>query len=302
MNQDQDLVLLRAGALALDLAPGVGASIARFRHGDFDLTRPLEPGAIAERNPRATGGFPMIPFAGRIREGRFPLGGRQHQLALNFGTHPHAIHGNAWQRVWRVGARDGAAATLLLDHDPARDGAGAWPFAYRASLRYALAGGTMSVDMALENRDREAWPAGMGLHPYFNRTPEVTLRANVTGMWKASDTLIPLEHVKVPEQFDFARTKAMDGLRSDGVFTGWDGRAEITWPAQRLRMTITAPPSLGTLVVYSPDTPKVLCVEPQSHVPNAVNTGPEGRGDVGYRLLAPGEVFAARVEFAVAAI
>lgn len=302
MADNPEIVSLTHGALALDLAPGVGASIVSFRHGGFSLTRPLEPDAIETRNPRGTGGFPMIPFAGRIRDGRFPCGGQTRQLALNFGTHPHAIHGNAWQRVWRVGARDASAATLMLDHDPARDGAGTWPFAYRASLRYALAARGLSVDMAVENRDGQAWPVGMGLHPYFVRTADVTLRANVTGMWKASDTLIPLEHVPVPQVFDFSRTKAMDGLRSDGVYTGWDGQAEITWPAQRLRLTITAPPALNVLVVYTPDTPKVLCVEPQSHVPNAVNMGPEGRGDVGYRLLAPGETFAARVEFAVAQI
>ncbi len=296
MAEASDLVTLRSGRCELQLSPATGGSIACFRFGGFDMVRPADEAALAARNPRGTGGFPMVPFAGRIADGRFTFAARPIQLALNFGTHPHAIHGNAWQRPWSVGATQGShRVTLVLEHDPARDGTDAWPFAYRAAFSYALHANELAVTMTLENQDTRAWPAGIGLHPYFTRTPDVTLRAHVEGMWRASDTLIPLEHVPVPPEFDFGQPKAMDGLRSDGTFTGWDGYAEITWPEAGRRLIIGAPEMLDTLVVYSPAEPAVLCVEPQSHAPNVVNRA--DAGEAGYRVLGPGESLQAEVTF-----
>jgi aldose 1-epimerase len=298
MADASDLVTLKRGGCELQLSPATGGSITRFRQGGFDLVRPADGAALAARNPRGTGGFPMVPFAGRIADGRFTFSGRPIQLALNFGTHPNAIHGNAWQRPWRVGASQGGrSVTLVLEHDPARDGADAWPFSYRAAQYFAVDGDGLSITMTLENTDTHAWPAGMGLHPYFTRTPDVTLRAHVEGMWRASDTLVPLEHVAVPPELDFGTPKAMDGLRCDGTFTGWDGYAEITWPEARRRLIIGAPEMLDTLVVYSPADPAVLCVEPQSHAPNVVNRA--AAGESGYRVLGPGEQLQAEVTFTV---
>jgi aldose 1-epimerase len=298
MAEPTDLVTLARGRGEVQVSAATGGSIARFRWAGFDVVRPADDAALAAHNPRGTGGFPMLPYAGRIADGRFTFSGRPIQLALNFGTHPHAIHGNAWQRPWRVGAMQGKySVTLVLEHDPARDGADAWPFAYRAALYYVLSGDQLAVTMTLENKDTRPFPAGMGLHPYFTRTPDVTLRAHVEGMWRASDTLIPLEHVPVPPEFDFGTPKAMDGLRSDGTFTGWDGYAEITWPEARRRLIIGAPEMLDTLVVYSPAEPAVLCVEPQSHAPNVLNR-PDA-GEAGYRVLGPGESLQAEVTFAM---
>ena len=42
----------------------------------------------------------MVPFAGRIRDGRFTFAGRVHQLPRNLP--PHAIHGTVFDRPWRV--------------------------------------------------------------------------------------------------------------------------------------------------------------------------------------------------------
>jgi aldose 1-epimerase len=296
MAESTDLVTLRLGGCEVQLSPATGGSIARFRVGGFDIVRAADETALAERNPRGTGGFPMVPFAGRIADGKFSFAGQPFQLALNFGSHPNAIHGNGWQRPWRVAARQGTrSATLVLEHKPERDGAESWPFAYRAALFYSLAGDGMSVTMTLENEDARPWPAGMGLHPYFVRTPDTTLRAHIEGMWRASDTLIPLEHVPVPTELDFGTPKPMDTLRCDGTFTGWDGYAEIAWPSAGRRLVIGAPAMLDTLVVYSPAEPKVLCVEPQSHAPNVVNRA--AAGEPGYRVLAPGEAMQAEITF-----
>jgi len=43
------------------------------------------------RSPLAWGSYPMVPWAGRIRHGRFRFDGEEYELPINFGA--HAIHG-----------------------------------------------------------------------------------------------------------------------------------------------------------------------------------------------------------------
>ena len=58
---------------------------------------------------------------------------------------------------------------------------------------------------------------------------------------------------------------------------------------ERLRVSITS--SLPYLVVYTPPQQDYFCVEPVSHVPNAIHMSEPARH--GVRALAPGETFSA---------
>ena len=91
-------IALEAGDLAVAIAPALGGAIAGFRHNDFHLMRPTSPEVLAQGTVRLTGSYPLIPYSNRVAQGRFTHEGTEHRLALNFGDHPHDIHGNAWQR------------------------------------------------------------------------------------------------------------------------------------------------------------------------------------------------------------
>ena len=45
------------------------------------------------------GCYPMVPWAGRVREGRFEWAGEVHSLPINMP--PHAIHGTVFNRPWK---------------------------------------------------------------------------------------------------------------------------------------------------------------------------------------------------------
>jgi aldose 1-epimerase len=47
------------------------------------------------------------------------------------------------------------------------------------------------------------------------------------------------------------------------------------------------------LVLYTPPAADFFCVEPVSHVTDAVNLAASGRTDTGLRVLAPGETLRA---------
>ena len=74
------------------------------------------------------GSYPMAPWAGRLRDGRFAFDGTTHQLPLNHtdedGTR-HAIHGTVFDAEWTVDEVGPDAITL---HCPL-DTVPGWPFA-----------------------------------------------------------------------------------------------------------------------------------------------------------------------------
>ena len=294
-DMQQHVTTLTAGDSRLVLVPGTGGSIGTWQHRGEDILRPAGPEALAAGNPRALGCFPMIPFSGRIGRGRFAFGGEEFRLDRNFGDHPHSIHGNAWQRPWTVAASGADHARLGFVHDAAGMGARSWPYSYRAELDYRLEPERLTVAMTVENRDPRAMPAGMGLHPYFPRSPDTTLGFRAGGVWLDDLDHLPASRAPVPAEWRFhpERTVGEPGL--DNCFQDWDRVARLTWPGLGRVLIIEVDPPFGHLVVFTPEGRGFFCVEPVSHVPNAVNLADQpGHGLV---VLAPGETLAASARF-----
>src|SRR5262245_38808536 len=127
MAQADGIVTLTAGELSAELWPEVGGSLgALYRTAGgsrVDWPRPAAPASVAEAGPLAMGSFPLVPYSGRIRDGRFSFGGRNVALPLNFLPERHSIHGHGWKMPWRVS--EASPARAVLDY---RHLADAWPF------------------------------------------------------------------------------------------------------------------------------------------------------------------------------
>ena len=79
------------------------------------------------------GSYPMAPFAGRLRDGRFTFEGRTYQLPITEG--PNAIHGTTLDAAW----------TVVDDRTIAIDLADPWPFKGRVTQSFTLADATGSM-------------------------------------------------------------------------------------------------------------------------------------------------------------
>lgn len=286
---------LHSGDSALRLSPATGGSIVSWRWRGADIFRPTTDTEAAGGNPRELGGFPMIPFSGRISRGRFTVDGQDFQLDRNFGDSPHSIHGVAWQRPWTVAEQTEEHARLTWTHDPAGNGGRSWPFAFAAELDYALSGDTLRVAVTLQNTDSRAWPAGMGLHPYFPRDPDTMLGFAATGVWMADTDSIPVTHEPVPSEWRFDPVRTLGEPQLDNCFTGWGGEATLIWPSRGMRLTISAVAPLGHLVVFVPPGRDFFAVEPASHMPDAINHLDDPGN--GLRRLASGELLTAITVF-----
>lgn len=287
-----DLITLRAGGAGLVLAPAAGGSVARYwiddGAGPVDLLRPWP--APHAGGPVEASAFPLVPYSNRIRAGRFSFRGRDVALALNRPPERHSIHGRGWQAAWRpteVGASD-----VVLEYRHAAD---AWPWAYRATQRLALAAASLSIALSVTNESDAPMPAGLGWHPYFARTPRTTLTADVEAMWLTDDEVMPTTLAAPRLEADPRRGVRVDAVALDNCFVGWRRRATVERPEDGVRLVMTAEPPLDFLVVYTPPGRPFFCVEPVSHVTDAFNLATGGRADTGMRVLEPGGTLRATV-------
>jgi len=291
------LLHMHAEPFALTLCPEVGGGIVRAEGWGQELLRPAREMAVAARDPLRLAGYVLVPFSNRVRDARFPFEGRTYQLARNFPPEAHSIHGNGWQRAWQVARSNGREAVLALDHDPARDGADSWPFAYHAEQTYRLTADGFAVELRLTNKDARRMPAGLGLHPFFPLTPATRLSARLSGVWQSDASKLPAEHTHVPPAWDFAKGQPVAPLSIDNCFTGWDQRAVIEWPDRQLRLTLEASANLRSLVIFVPQAHDYFCVEPVSNINDAFNLAAEGVADTGLAVLAPDETLTAGIDF-----
>jgi aldose 1-epimerase len=289
---------LTAGDLRVTIDEATGGAIVAFTSRDFQLLRPVADFRLEAEHGRAVGGYPLIPYANRIANGRFSFGGEDFQLGLNFAGHPHALHGNAWMRVWTVLSADDRRAVIGLDHRPPADPVSQWPYAYHAELAFSLDESGLTVAMSVRNDDARPFPAGMGLHPYVARHAGTTLQFDADTVWRNGDDALPVAREAVAHHWDFSRARAMDSSAIDECYAGWGGAATVVWPESGLSLGIESGPPFDHIQLYTPPGHAYFGLEPVSNMPDAINRM-DDVSDNGLRVLAPGETLAGSIRFTV---
>jgi aldose 1-epimerase len=247
-----DGVVLRADDVRLTVDPRQGGRMASLRIGEPEVL-------VTEGwGPIRWGCYPMAPFAGRIRDGRFTFRGREIQLPLNLP--PDAIHGTVFERPWEVASQADDQLVLTIDLGPT------WPFRGTVTQSIRLAPGGLDASLTLEAD--EAMPAVLGWHPWFRRyldaapdgpgtrSTEVELVLDAASMFERGADGLPTGTLVAPRPRPW--DDAFTGLRTSPVVR-WQGALQIT-------LSSTA----DVWVVY--DEPvEGVCVEPQTAPPDAVN-------------------------------
>ena len=288
-------ITLSAGDYRMDLLPRIGGAIGSFgwrhpRHNWIELMRPT-PSGDAEPGVGDTASFPLVPFSNRIRDGKFTFRGR----TVQFPPSPigkHYLHGTAWLQPWRVMTHAPDKVTLTQSHEP-----GVWPWAFDTSQEFSLNQNGLTLRMSTVNRSLEPMPFGFGLHPYFPLTPKCQLKANVTGWWEGDEEVMPVKQTGVRPDIDPRQGLTVASVVCDNAFTGWDGKAAITWPEHQTRLTIGAPSLMDKLFFYVPPNATFFCFEPITHFADAFNMAAAGRTDTGMIVLEPGQEVSAEVTF-----
>ena len=273
---------LHAGALRLALRADMGGSIAGLWHRDTPVLRSTEPALLT--SARQSGCFPLVPYSNRLGYRRFRWKGGDHTTQANFDGSPHSLHGTGWLRPWELVSHSALDAVLRLRH--AADAH--WPFAFEASQYFTLTPQSLGVQMTITNTADTAQPIGLGWHPYFPKRARSRLHIELSDRWECDATQLPTRKVAQPGiDADVAH------LDFDHHFEGWKGPARIR--DEKLSLQLTS--SLPYLVVYTPQDKDYFCVEPVSHIGNAIHMADPAAH--GLRTLQPGESFEASMTLGV---
>ncbi|TIU30152.1 MAG: aldose 1-epimerase [Mesorhizobium sp.] len=258
------MVELHDGRARLVLAPERGAAIARYDAlviGGAPVPL-LEPG-----DGTGTSGCQLlVPWSNRISGGGFTFDGRFHAVEPNVPGEAFPIHGDGFQKPWRLARHTAIEAELVLD-----DGA-IGPYRYAASITYALRDGTLDARLSVENRAGMRLPHGLGFHPWFPRGDTTLLKARAKRVWLEDERHLPVGVVPVSERpgWDFDRPIPLPLEWVNNAFDGWDRRASIVQMEEGIKISLTASPELAVYILYSPSPDAgFFCFEPVSHTVDA---------------------------------
>ncbi|MEU9009486.1 aldose 1-epimerase [Streptomyces sp. NPDC048479] len=246
MSSSEENIRLAAGDVELTVHPQNGCRIASLRIGGTEVLRQGE----------RYGSFPMVPWCGRVGHGRFSNGDVRHQLPLN--SPPHAIHGTGRDTAWHTARASKSEAAFTYDlADP-------WPYSGRVTQAFELAEDSLILTMGVETYEN-SFPAQAGWHPWF-------LRNLGTGEDARIDFTPEWQEERGPDHLPTGRRVAPLPGPWDDCFGMPDGvSVTLTWPEQ-LELTVT---SRAEWVVVYDEEGEAICVEPQSGLPNGLNTHPQ---------------------------
>jgi aldose 1-epimerase len=251
---------LRCGDLRLALRADLGGAIAGLWRGDLPVLRSTE--AAELDSARLSACYPLVPYSNRLGYRRFRWQGKDYTTEPNFDANPHSLHGVAWQRAWDVVGNNSSAGSAQAELAYIHRADGHWPFDFSLRQRFVLTPDALEVHLAFTNTGTQPQPVGLGWHPYFPKRSRSRLHIELTDRWESDATGLPTRRVPQP-----GIDADVSHLTFDHCFEGWRGAARIRDEKLSLRLTS----SLPYLVVFTPDTKPYYCVEPVSHVSNAIH-------------------------------
>ncbi len=290
-----EVIELRAGGMAADLAPQIGGSLAAFRLDGIDLMRPLSDADRTAGNVLGAASFPMVPYANRIAGNAFTFRGKAYTFAMNNPPEIYHVHGTGWLRPWTVVGSSDAEAVLSLE--VVEPGAA---YAYRSTQRYALDADGLTVEMTITNAGADTMPFGFGHHPWFARDADATVQFHARTFHLNEPEVVIGERIALPPEVSFEQPRGLPERWRCSDYGGWTGPATARFPSRGVGVAITADPVFGHLMFYAPDPHSpIFCIEPQTNASCAFNrAGGFEDPDDGVLILEPGESAGGSVRFA----
>lgn len=278
---------LSNGSARITVRPDLGAGLSCYDVFAGNAWQPIFRTADpATRHPFHLSNILLIPFSGRVSGGGFMFDGTFHPIERNMESEKYPIHGNGFSSAWIVDEQADNHITLSLLAE------GPGPFRYDALMTYRLDGMALIMELTITNRASIRLPFGAGFHPWFVRDRETFLTASAEGVWLEQADHLPemFDAVSNHADMDFNTRYRLPERWINNWFTGWNGKAQIDWPARGIAAEIEAGEGLNQYVVFSPSAEAdFVCFEPVSHPVDAFNL-PGGAQAHGMIVLEPSDI------------
>jgi aldose 1-epimerase len=294
------VVWLRHAGQHLGLVPSLGGSVAAWQldrpQGPLDLWRPWD-GKTEDLYQTAS--FAMVPWSNRISGGGFKHAGQFHAMRPNRRGEPYPIHGDGWLQPWQISQPQSDTLVMTV----VSQGFDGNPYDYEAVQTFRLVNGGLDQQLQVRHLGLTPLPYGLGVHPWFPRTPQTRITAPVEGVWLCGDDPLPVAHTTdFPAGWNLNEGAPANGPLIDNGYTGWGGKASIAWPELGLQVTASMPDferdggaAKHFCLVYRPPQGPAFCFEPITQPIDAFHL-PE---QPGLRVLGPGEQFSLNIRWRI---
>lgn len=263
-----DLVILSTsgthGPADVEIDIAHGARIAQVTVAGVELL--VEAPPIGRRNDDAVawGSYPMAPWAGRVRGGKFTWFGIDHELHLNqddsgvgAADRRHAMHGTVLDIPWTIDER--TDATVAMQCPLTQPGSG-WTLGGTAHQRIEVHDGQLRCDLSVTvDAGATPIPCEIGWHPWWRKPDALSFHPDA--MYERDGVGLPTGRLVAPAAGPW-----------DDCFVN---TAPVTLHYDRDAVAdITLSSDCDHWVVYDM-TDHATCVEPQSGPPDAFNLRPQ---------------------------
>lgn len=260
---------LRNSQLSLWVDPDYGAcTLGLFWRGRAmmpDCRNSLRPASrlISQRGELPEASFNMLPWSGRVFEGKMWHGGQTLFLGR---SEEHALHGEVWDKSWQVESQTEENLRCRIE----RPSESPFPADYAAAYEVHVEGNRACFSLTITNKSSAPIFMGGGFHPYFSRLRRVVISFEALAEYPTT------EHVGIPSgpaiptlwSKSFTQGVSLSQNASvDASFLLGKKSAQLLWPEDGVEAFLEFSESLDHLVVYNPDKPW-FAVEPVSHPNN----------------------------------
>ena len=272
-----------------------GASLRGLSQGGSAVVT----GYAGAKNKVGGQGDVLIPFPGRVAEGRYTFEGQTLQMDKNDSEGPNAIHGFVRKKLWETEQPSEMEAVFTTEiHESENPG---YPFALDVRVAYRLSEDGLTVSFRLTNTGRTAAPTAAGFHPYFTVGSALinpdTLHVPFEAYLEYAN-LIPTGRVLPVKgtEFDFRQPRTIDPTVLNTCFVqpqrDADGRLRIRLSDSETQKSATVwmDGAFNYVVLYSGDPlpedhrRRALAIEPMTCGSDAFN-----HPEWGLVTLMPGE-------------
>jgi len=212
---------------------------------------------------------------------------------------PYPLHGDGWLQPWDICQPTENSLEMTLTSSAFEGN----PYAYKAIQRFVLLDGGMDQTLTVTHLGEQPLPYGLGQHPWFLRSSSTRLQAQVQGVWLSGADPLPTAHTtQFPPNWDPRPGMEVNGFLLDNAYTGWSGKARISWPEHHLELTVRDPDIQrqashdGYCLIYPPPSGTAFCFEPVTHPIDAFRLP----GQPGLRVLQNGESLTSQLEWRIA--
>jgi aldose 1-epimerase len=248
----------------------------------------------------------LIPFAGRIADGRYSFEGRTFQLERNDREGPNAIHGFVRALAWTIRERSAHHCTFEIRLEAADYEPRGYPFSLAINLTYTLDQRGLTSSFLVRNAGPVTTPVYAGFHPYFTvgtaTIDEADALIPAAGYLEFNDRLVPTGRIATvaESEWDYRQWRRIGNRRFNHCYVqlardpGGVCTASLRHPGNGRVIDVEMDAAFTAIVVYTGDAiadapRRALAIEPMTGASDAFN-----HPEWGLKALSPDERFTGR--------